>query len=536
MLVPVYRWSLLFACVGRLRGLGRRRNSARHSRPHGATPARRASPTPDARHGGVRQRDRERRRARHPQGGRQRGRRGGGGGLRARGGAPRGGQHRRRRLHDHPPGGRQGLRARLPRDGARRRRRHDMYLDADGTADRPEHDRRTRRGRARLGGGHARGATAVSAGCRWPRWSTPAIRLARDGFVVDDSVPRSIAGDAARRLAQFSPAARRAVPRRRQGRRRPARTLKQPDLARTLEAIRDQGRDGFYRGWVAKAIVDEMETGGGIITEADLAGYQPRWREPIKISYRGYTIWSMPPVIVRGRDAGDDPEHHGRIRPAAAVRLDGAAAPRSRGDAPRIHGPQPLPGRSGLREAADAGEDAESKSYADAVRATIDLTHATPTPAVRRAIRTARTPRTTRWSTPRGNAVATTTTLNNHYGSRGDGERRRFPAQRRNGRLRHRAREAQHVRTGAGGDQRDRAREAHALGDDAEHRAGPARQARDGGRHPRRPHDHHAGLSRDQQRDRPRHVAGRRGGRPPTAPPGAAGRDPARIAADSMLR
>lgn len=72
-------------------------------------------------------------------------------------------------------------------------------------------------------------------------------------------------------------------------------TLIQPDLAATLKLIRDKGRDGFYRGQTAKHIVDEMKSGNGIITMQDLAHYTSKWRTPLKGSYRGYTITTMPP-------------------------------------------------------------------------------------------------------------------------------------------------------------------------------------------------------------------------------------------------
>ncbi|SMB90669.1 gamma-glutamyltransferase [Hymenobacter roseosalivarius DSM 11622] len=72
-------------------------------------------------------------------------------------------------------------------------------------------------------------------------------------------------------------------------------TIRYPDLARTLERIRDQGRAGFYQGPTAKLIVTEMQRGGGIITEQDLLKYQPKWRTPLRGSYRGYDLIAMPP-------------------------------------------------------------------------------------------------------------------------------------------------------------------------------------------------------------------------------------------------
>ena len=70
---------------------------------------------------------------------------------------------------------------------------------------------------------------------------------------------------------------------------------KQPELANTLIAIRDNGHDGFYKGAVAKEIVRFMKENDGIITKEDLARYQAVEREPVKGTYKGYEIYSMPP-------------------------------------------------------------------------------------------------------------------------------------------------------------------------------------------------------------------------------------------------
>ena len=69
----------------------------------------------------------------------------------------------------------------------------------------------------------------------------------------------------------------------------------QEDLAHTLELIQKNGRDGFYKGENAKRLADFMAANGGIITEEDLELYQPVEREPVRGTYRGYEIVSMPP-------------------------------------------------------------------------------------------------------------------------------------------------------------------------------------------------------------------------------------------------
>ncbi|MDX8379530.1 MAG: gamma-glutamyltransferase [Gallionella sp.] len=71
--------------------------------------------------------------------------------------------------------------------------------------------------------------------------------------------------------------------------------LIQRDLAQTLRRISEKGRDGFYKGPVANAIVSSSQAGQGIITKADLIQYQTRELQPITCNYRGYGIVSAPP-------------------------------------------------------------------------------------------------------------------------------------------------------------------------------------------------------------------------------------------------
>ncbi len=71
--------------------------------------------------------------------------------------------------------------------------------------------------------------------------------------------------------------------------------FKQPDLARTLELIKEKGRDGFYKGKVAELLVKQIKSMGGYITQKDLDKYEPVERVPVTGTYRGYEIVSMPP-------------------------------------------------------------------------------------------------------------------------------------------------------------------------------------------------------------------------------------------------
>ena len=71
--------------------------------------------------------------------------------------------------------------------------------------------------------------------------------------------------------------------------------FRQPNLARTLRTLALGGRDAFYKGEVAKAIADYCKKNGGFISLADLAAQKSEWVDPISTTYRGYTVYEIPP-------------------------------------------------------------------------------------------------------------------------------------------------------------------------------------------------------------------------------------------------
>lgn len=71
-------------------------------------------------------------------------------------------------------------------------------------------------------------------------------------------------------------------------------TIVQSELADTLQRISDSGRDGFYLGETAELIEKEMLRGGGLIRKTDLAAYQPKWRDPLRVPWRDYEILTAP--------------------------------------------------------------------------------------------------------------------------------------------------------------------------------------------------------------------------------------------------
>lgn len=135
----------------------------------------------------------------------------------------------------------------------------------------------------------------------------PAIALARNGYPIGESLATMLAAEAGH-MAQW-PGTRRIFF-------KPARPscktvacshfkgveplqtgdiLRQPDLARSLQAISREGVSGFYEGRIANRIVAQMARGAGLITLADMRAYRPVQREPVVGNYRGYRVVSMPP-------------------------------------------------------------------------------------------------------------------------------------------------------------------------------------------------------------------------------------------------
>jgi gamma-glutamyltranspeptidase/glutathione hydrolase len=127
----------------------------------------------------------------------------------------------------------------------------------------------------------------------WKELVEPSVKVARDGFEMSDGLARSLARMVETSfkkypasLAQFS---KNGTPY------QAGELFKQPDLARSLQRIADQGPAGFYEGETAALIEKEMKANGGLITREDLKNYQAKQRTPIKGTYRGYEIIGMPP-------------------------------------------------------------------------------------------------------------------------------------------------------------------------------------------------------------------------------------------------
>lgn len=125
----------------------------------------------------------------------------------------------------------------------------------------------------------------------WATLMAPAIRYARDGFVVSQRYTNAAESRQAAILA--NPAARQTFTR--DGRMYQAgEKLVQRDLAKTLQLVA-QNPQSFYTGNIARAIASDMAKNGGLITLTDLKIYQPIWRTPVCGNFRNYRVCSMPP-------------------------------------------------------------------------------------------------------------------------------------------------------------------------------------------------------------------------------------------------
>lgn len=197
--------------------------------------------------------------------------------------------------------------------------------------------------------------------------------------------------------------------------------FQQTDLARTLEAVAEKGREGFYGGWVADRIVQTMEKYDGLISHEDLKAYESVWREPYEVDFRGYRLHIMPPPssgsiavgqILRMMETQelDSLEHHS----AAYYHLLAEAMRRAFADRAHYLGDPdfyPVPSQA-LSES----------DYATERMASFDPDRATPSDKIRHGqiSMLKESDETTHFSIvdAQGNAVGITTTLNGSFGSK----------------------------------------------------------------------------------------------------------------------
>lgn len=169
----------------------------------------------------------------------------------------------------------------------------DMYLDENGDVD-------TDRSRfSHLAAGVPGTVSGFSLAHKrfgrlsWQRLLRPAIQQAREGIIVSDDLAKNLQRRQQRLCREATACGyffkQNGIPY------EAGELLVQEDLAATLELIAEQGADAFYKGLIAEKIAAEMKRGGGLVDMESLAAYAPVVRTPIRGSYRGYEIVTMPP-------------------------------------------------------------------------------------------------------------------------------------------------------------------------------------------------------------------------------------------------
>jgi gamma-glutamyltranspeptidase/glutathione hydrolase len=248
---------------------------------------------------------------------------------------------------------------------------------------------------------------------QWRALVDPAVRLARDGFDVTPGLAHSLS----QAVGYFRPYPASIAAFTKNGQPYAAgERLRQPDLARTLARIRDQGAPGFYSGETARLVAEEMRRASGIITENDLERYEAKERAPVRGTYRGYDVISMPPPssggvamvemlnILEGYDLAamkhNSPQYVHHV--TEAMRRAFLDRARYLGDPDFVRAPI---------------ERLTSKSYADELRRTIEPDHASPSTPTQIA-QAHESDQTTHYSVvdADGMAVSVTFTLENGYG------------------------------------------------------------------------------------------------------------------------
>ncbi len=125
----------------------------------------------------------------------------------------------------------------------------------------------------------------------WKSLVTPAIEIAKNGFIVHKNLEENIT----RRINSFEKEGIKVNFAKHFASATEGTNFKQANLANTLQRIADHGRAGFYRGETAKIFTDFMAKHGGIIGYDDLNNYRATWRKPLENTWRGYRVLTAPP-------------------------------------------------------------------------------------------------------------------------------------------------------------------------------------------------------------------------------------------------
>jgi len=128
----------------------------------------------------------------------------------------------------------------------------------------------------------------------WKEDVMPAVQLAEEGFVLSDSLAKSLNGQLSGAMGTF-PSSVEAYGKPDGGEWMSGDRLVQKELGKSLRSIATNGPDVFYKGWIAERIAEDVAANGGLITKEDLAKYEAKERTAVRGHYRGFDIITMGP-------------------------------------------------------------------------------------------------------------------------------------------------------------------------------------------------------------------------------------------------
>ena len=237
---------------------------------------------------------------------------------------------------------------------------------------------------------------------KWKDLVAPAIRLAESDVKVSEDLRADAARAKSERKIEFvkSP-------------------FVQKELAATLTRIADKGRSGFYEGETAARIVEGLRATGGIVSLRDLRDYKPVWRAPIRITFREFDVYSIPPPSAAGLMlseelnilAGFDLKSAG-FQTATTVHLIAEASRRAAIDRDRYLG-DPTTSRTPYRDLFSTARAIQWRSTINPTRATPTITLTEPTTTIAQSLHTTHFT----IADADGNVAAITTTLGDTFGS-----------------------------------------------------------------------------------------------------------------------
>jgi gamma-glutamyltranspeptidase len=152
---------------------------------------------------------------------------------------------------------------------------------------------------------------------QWADLLAPAIKIADEGFILDEALPTTIA-EGRESFAKYAEAARLFLPGGNVP--SPGDRFVNKDYAATLRTLAKEGGQSFYTGSIARRIAEDMAANGGVITYEDLAQYRAMERTPLRARFRGHLVFTPPPPVSTGLQVAESLQIFDGYRPRPGAR------------------------------------------------------------------------------------------------------------------------------------------------------------------------------------------------------------------------